>query len=69
MIVNRGDRGDAVKAIQEKLELKADGVFGPQTEDAVKDFQDSLASARGCREKDSLDRKTWSLRPRPGSPA
>ena len=41
MIVKRGDRGDAVKAVQEKLELGADGIFGPQTETAVKNFQHS----------------------------
>ena len=41
MIVKRGIRGDAVKAIQEKLELEADGIFGSQTEAAVKNFQTS----------------------------
>jgi hypothetical protein len=41
MIVKRGDRGDTVKAIQEKLELGADGIFGSQTETAVKNFQQS----------------------------
>lgn len=41
MILKRGDRGDAVKAIQEKLEIKMDGIFGSQTETAVKNFQHS----------------------------
>jgi N-acetyl-anhydromuramyl-L-alanine amidase AmpD len=41
MIVKRGDRGDGVKAIQEKLELVMDGIFGSQTETAVKNFQQS----------------------------
>ena len=43
--VKLGDRGDAVKAIQQKLirlgflSGKADGIFGEATEKAVKDFQ------------------------------
>ncbi len=41
MTVKRGDKGDAVKAIQEKLGLKQDGDFGPATEGAVKTFQRS----------------------------
>jgi hypothetical protein len=31
VIVKRGDRGDAVRAIQRELGIPADGVFGPQT--------------------------------------
>ena len=41
MILKRGDRGEAVKAIQEKLGLGADGIFGSQSEAAVKEFQRS----------------------------
>jgi hypothetical protein len=37
--VKKGDRGKAVKLIQRKLGLTADGVFGPATERAVKRFQ------------------------------
>ena len=37
--VRKGDRGRAVKAIQRRLRLSADGVFGPQTHRAVKRFQ------------------------------
>ena len=37
--VRKGDRGRAVKAVQRKLRLSADGVFGPQTHRAVKRFQ------------------------------
>jgi hypothetical protein len=37
--VKRGDRGKAVKLIQQKLHLTADGVFGKATERAVKRFQ------------------------------
>lgn len=39
MILKLGSRGNEVKALQEKLNLKADGIFGPITEEAVKDFQ------------------------------
>lgn len=41
MILKLGSRGNEVKALQEKLDLKADGIFGPITEEAVKDFQRS----------------------------
>lgn len=37
--VRKGDRGRAVKAIQRRLRLSADGVFGPLTHRAVKRFQ------------------------------
>jgi Transglycosylase-like domain/Putative peptidoglycan binding domain len=37
--VKRGDRGMAVRAIQRRLGITADGVFGPMTEGAVKRFQ------------------------------
>jgi resuscitation-promoting factor RpfB len=39
VIVERGDRGQAVRRIQRALGLPADGVFGPQTERAVRRFQ------------------------------
>jgi hypothetical protein len=39
VVVKRGDRGSAVRAIQEALGVGADGVFGPVTERAVKRFQ------------------------------
>jgi peptidoglycan hydrolase-like protein with peptidoglycan-binding domain len=39
VIVKRGDRGAAVRAIQRQLGITADGVFGPMTERAVKRFQ------------------------------
>ncbi len=41
MILKLGSKGNEVKALQEKLNLKADGIFGPLTEEAVKDFQRS----------------------------
>jgi hypothetical protein len=41
VVVERGDRGPAVRRIQAALGLTADGVFGPMTERAVKRFQRS----------------------------
>ena len=41
VILRRGDRGRAVKRLQRRLRLTADGVFGRQTELAVKSFQSS----------------------------
>lgn len=41
MILKLGSVGNEVKVLQEKLNLKADGIFGPLTEEAVKDFQRS----------------------------
>ena len=41
MVLKLGSKGNEVKALQEKLNLKADGIFGPLTEEAVKDFQRS----------------------------
>ena len=37
--VRKGSRGDAVKRVQRKLGIAADGVFGPGTEAAVKKWQ------------------------------
>ena len=39
VVVKRGDRGSAVRSIQQELGITADGVFGAQTERAVKRFQ------------------------------
>ena len=41
VVVKRGDRGSAVRSIQQELGIRADGVFGAQTERAVKRFQRS----------------------------
>jgi resuscitation-promoting factor RpfB len=41
VVVKRGDRGSAVRQIQDALGVTADGVFGPLTERAVKRFQRS----------------------------
>jgi Transglycosylase-like domain/Putative peptidoglycan binding domain len=37
--LKRGDRGAAVAQVQRELRIPADGVFGPQTERAVRRFQ------------------------------
>lgn len=37
--LRKGDRGRAVKAVQRRLRVNADGVFGPQTHRSVKRFQ------------------------------
>lgn len=39
IVVQRGDRGSAVRRVQRELGLTADGVFGAQTERAVRRFQ------------------------------
>ena len=41
MVLKLGSKGNEVKVLQEKLNLKVDGMFGPLTEEAVKDFQRS----------------------------
>ncbi len=39
LVVKRGDRGAAVRQVQQALGVAADGVFGAQTEQAVERFQ------------------------------
>lgn len=39
MVFRKGSRGDKVKQIQLALNINADGIFGTQTENAVKKFQ------------------------------
>ena len=41
MVLKLGSRGNEVKLLQEKLNLKVDGIFGPLTAEAVKNFQRS----------------------------
>lgn len=38
-VLKKGHQGDLVEEVQEALGLRADGVFGPRTEQAVKSFQ------------------------------
>lgn len=44
-IVKKGMRGAPVKRLQEKLGIAADGVFGPGTEKALRDYQASAGLA------------------------
>src|SRR5215470_8239722 len=39
MLLRQGDRGEAVKQVQRALALNDDGIFGPDTEAAVRTFQ------------------------------
>lgn len=39
LTLRRGDRGEVVKELQQKLLIEADGIFGYGTENAVKKFQ------------------------------
>ena len=39
VVLKRGDRGSSVRKLQDALGVSVDGVFGPQTERAVKRFQ------------------------------
>lgn len=54
-IVERGDAGGAVKKVQRALAIDADGVFGPATVRAVKDFQASVQLPGTGK----VDRRTW----------
>ncbi len=50
-----GSRGNDVKTLQSKLNLVADGIFGPITEEAVKDFQEK----NGLTADGIVGTKTW----------
>lgn len=55
IVAKYGDRGAAVRVVQRLLHLKVDGIFGPLTEEAVKEFQRANAlTADGI-----VGRKTW----------
>lgn len=54
-ILRRGDSGVAVKQLQEKLNVEADGYFGPDTEAAVTRFQ----QARGLVADGIVGSYTW----------
>lgn len=55
--LKRGCRGNEVKTLQSKLNLIADGIFGPLTEEAVKDFQ----KAKGLIADGIVGAKTWAV--------
>lgn len=50
-----GSSGADVILLQQKLALKADGIFGPQTETAVKEFQ----KGHGCTPDGIVGPHTW----------
>lgn len=53
--IKLGSRGTDVKVLQQKLNLIPDGIFGPLTEEAVKEFQKS----RGLTVDGVVGPKTW----------
>ncbi|HET9737767.1 MAG TPA: peptidoglycan DD-metalloendopeptidase family protein, partial [Solirubrobacteraceae bacterium] len=54
-LLSYGDTGEAVAAVQTELQITADGIFGPQTEGAVKAFQ----LAQRMEATGVVDAKTW----------
>jgi Meckel syndrome type 1 protein len=54
-LLSYGDTGEAVAAVQYQLRIPADGIFGPQTEGAVKTFQIN----HGLAATGIVDAKTW----------
>ena len=53
--LKRGSRGAEVKTLQTRLNLMADGIFGPLTEEAVKEFQ----KRKGLTADGVVGAKTW----------
>lgn len=53
--LKRGSRGAEVKTLQGKLNLMADGIFGPLTEEAVKEFQ----KRKGLTADGIVGAQTW----------
>lgn len=54
-ILKKGSKGAEVKTLQQKLNLIADGIFGPLTEEAVKEFQ----ANNGLTVDGIVGQKTW----------
>lgn len=54
--IKLGSRGNDVITLQKKLNLQADGIFGPLTDEAVREFQ----SANGLTVDGIVGTKTWS---------
>ena len=55
MILKKGSKGNDVKTLQTLLHLQADGVFGPLTEEAVKEYQ----KAHGLKADGIVGDATW----------
>jgi peptidoglycan hydrolase-like protein with peptidoglycan-binding domain len=55
--LTRGARGEPVKVVQRKVKVEDDGVFGPSTEAAVRDFQRN----QGLVPDGIVGPKTWAL--------
>lgn len=53
--LKKGSRGNEVKILQQALNLYPDGIFGPLTEEAVKEFQ----KANGLTADGIVGTKTW----------
>lgn len=54
-ILKKGSKGDEVKTLQKSLYLVEDGIFGPLTEEAVKEFQ----KEHGLTPDGVVGAKTW----------
>ena len=54
-LLSYGDTGEAVAAVQRELRIIDDGIFGPQTEGALKEFQ----RGQGLAATGAVDAKTW----------
>ena len=54
-VIRRGDRGSAVILLQQQLLLKDDGIFGPKTDGAVRNFQ----TAYGLERDGIVGPATW----------
>jgi lysozyme len=64
--LKRGDRGGSVKVLQKRLNIPADGIFGPLTEQAVKNWQRLhdehgriVAPGKGLAVDGIVGPKTW----------
>jgi putative chitinase len=54
-VIKLGDTGDAVKAIQARLNVEQTGTFGPTTEGEVKAFQ----ASHGIEQTGEVGQQTW----------